>query len=182
MGRTKSRREVIAETLNRMNISVDKFGHCGVKLPESAWNNETFFKQYKFYLAFENSLCDEYVTEKLYRGLNSSQHFGLIPIVYGGANYSSMLPNQSYVNVDDFTDIATLVQYLHKLKQAESHLIESFYQWHLNWHVSDLEMFRHLNGWQTLCKNIWNYGSKDENVNFLKNIESLLGKCYLPHI
>lgn len=39
---------------------------------------------YYFFLAFENSFDDDYVSEKLLHGLN---HFA-VPVVYGGANYS----------------------------------------------------------------------------------------------
>ena len=41
-------------------------------------------KSYKFYLAFENSWCNDYVTEKLWRTLKTDT----VPIVLGGANYS----------------------------------------------------------------------------------------------
>ena len=35
---------------------------------------------YYFYLAFENSLCDEYITEKFFRTLK----FNTVPVVMGG--------------------------------------------------------------------------------------------------
>ena len=35
---------------------------------------------YKIYLAFENSICEDYVTEKLYRTM---QLGGIIPVVLG---------------------------------------------------------------------------------------------------
>ena len=41
-------------------------------------------KDYYFYLSFENSRSEDYVTEKL---LNAVQHH-TVPIVYGGANYT----------------------------------------------------------------------------------------------
>ena len=37
-------------------------------------------KDYKFYLAFENSLCQDYITEKFFQAANA----GVVPIVYGG--------------------------------------------------------------------------------------------------
>ena len=38
-----------------------------------------FIPQYKFFLAFENSNCKEYITEKFWRSL----HYGLVPVVFG---------------------------------------------------------------------------------------------------
>ena len=38
-----------------------------------------FSKKYKFYLAFENSNCNEYITEKFWRYLS----YGLVPVAFG---------------------------------------------------------------------------------------------------
>ena len=32
-------------------------------------------REYKFYLAFENDICNDYVTEKAYNALKSVKHF-----------------------------------------------------------------------------------------------------------
>ena len=37
-------------------------------------------RKYKFYLSFENALCQDYITEKFFLAL----HSGVIPIAYGG--------------------------------------------------------------------------------------------------
>ena len=37
-----------------------------------------------FYLAFENSKCDDYVTEKFF----ATSKMDIVPIVMGGSNYS----------------------------------------------------------------------------------------------
>ena len=36
----------------------------------------------------------------------------VVPVVYGGANYSRYAPPHSYINVDDFTSIEQLGQHL----------------------------------------------------------------------
>lgn len=49
-----------------------------------------------FYLAFENSLCEDYVTEKI---LTATKNYA-IPIVFGGANYSKFVSlNDVYYSV-----------------------------------------------------------------------------------
>lgn len=67
------------------------YGVCGntgnIKCPRTERMDECLAvieSDYYFYLAFENSFGDDYVTEKLLHGL---QHFA-VPIVYGRANYS----------------------------------------------------------------------------------------------
>ena len=50
-------------------------------------------------MSFENSICDDYVTEKFYRrGLNHN----LIPVVMNGADMEKIAPPHSYIDVRDF--------------------------------------------------------------------------------
>lgn len=55
-------------------------------------------QDYKFYLSFENSICVDYVTEKFYNALL----FNTVPIVYGGADYSRLAPNMSYIDIRNY--------------------------------------------------------------------------------
>ena len=60
-----SKRNELAEELRKNGIKVDSFGGCSGKRPDPIINQigpEAFFSKYKFYLAFENSLCDDYVS------------------------------------------------------------------------------------------------------------------------
>ena len=73
----------------RKYINVDIYGKCGhLNCPRSQENNcwEKVDKYYHFYLAFENSICKDYVTEKFF---NAMERY-VVPIVLGGANYSAI--------------------------------------------------------------------------------------------
>ncbi|XP_049869406.1 alpha-(1,3)-fucosyltransferase C-like [Pectinophora gossypiella] len=99
---TKSKRELIALELQRelsskYHFYIDAYGHCGTLKCSRANEklcDEKIKKDYYFYLSFENSFGEDYVTEKLLHAVR----YSAIPIVYGGANYSRFLPEGSYLN------------------------------------------------------------------------------------
>lgn len=91
---TPSQREeyvtVLILQLNKYNLNIDVFGDCGYnnkkQCPKGRGKEcrNLIESDYYFYLAFENSMSDDYVTEKL---LTATQLF-TVPIVYGGADYT----------------------------------------------------------------------------------------------
>ena len=58
----------------------------------------TTFIYFQFYLALENSLCVDYVTEKFWKVLP----YNVIPVVLNGANMSNIAPKNSYIDFKDF--------------------------------------------------------------------------------
>ena len=68
-------------------------------------------KKYKFYLALENSLCPDYVTEKMFEALKHE----IVPIVLGGSDYQKMFPEKSFINMMDFNNMSSLADYLGKI-------------------------------------------------------------------
>ena len=79
---------------------------------------------YKFYLSFENSFCNEYVTKKLWHVLSVD----IVPVVLGHANYSHWLPAHSYIDVRDFDSPRHLVDYLKRL-DADDALYNEYFRW-----------------------------------------------------
>ena len=111
---TYSQREEIIKQMQRY-INVDVYGTCGplacgtrttigTLTSKNLTECDAKIKTYSFFLAFENSLCEDYVTEKMYRALQ----LGVIPVVLGGANYSLFAPPNSVINVADFATIEKL--------------------------------------------------------------------------
>ena len=80
--------------------------------------------KYKFYLSFENSFCEDYVTEKFYKVLN----YNMIPIVLGGGNYTKMAPKKSYIDAKDFKSIAHLAEYIKYLDKNDTAYAE-YFEW-----------------------------------------------------
>ncbi|XP_041958169.1 alpha-(1,3)-fucosyltransferase 7 isoform X2 [Alosa sapidissima] len=81
-----------------------------------------------FYLAFENSIAKDYITEKLWR--NAFQA-GTVPVVLGPprSNYEEFVPPDSFIHVDDFKSISELAS---KLKKLASNRTQ--YQLYFKWH------------------------------------------------
>ncbi|KAK0164399.1 hypothetical protein PV328_003033 [Microctonus aethiopoides] len=102
-------------------IPVDSYGSCinNRQLPNNLKENYVdqlnrkefmeFVAQYKFTLAFENAVCDDYITEKLWRPLI----VGSVPVYYGSPSFKDWLPsNNSAIAVNDFKNPKELAEYL----------------------------------------------------------------------
>ncbi|KAI0229118.1 Alpha-(1,3)-fucosyltransferase C [Lamellibrachia satsuma] len=113
-------------TLLKRYIEVDIYGECGtLSCSKSDTSCRTLISRtYKFYLAFENSLCSEYITEKLWRPLQQD----VVPIVLGGADYETYLPKHSYINVKDFKSPYELAKYLKVLDKNDT-LYNEYFDW-----------------------------------------------------
>ena len=81
--RTHSQREDYVEEL-RNHIHVDVYGACGDLSCSSNDCMAQVERSHKFYLAFENSVCKDYVTEKFWNALNST----MVPVVLGNVGHS----------------------------------------------------------------------------------------------
>ena len=83
------------------HIQVDIIGACG---DGGSLANE---EDYKFYLAFENHNCVDYITEKFFLVLHNRH---TVPVVMGASKdaYDLFGPKGSYIHVDDFSGPADL--------------------------------------------------------------------------
>lgn len=72
--------------LGRLGHRLDVYGRCGSPCPRDRMEDclALIESDYFFYLSFENSFGDDYVTEKI---LHALEHFA-VPVVFGGANYT----------------------------------------------------------------------------------------------
>lgn len=97
------------------NNDLDTYGRCGdLKCPGTFATDCPALNDYKFYLAFENSGCSEYITEKVWWNAFAKT----VPVVLGGKlrrDYETMLPPKSFIYVEDFrnpADLAALLLFL----------------------------------------------------------------------
>lgn len=126
-------REKFIKTLLKY-INIDVYGKCAkfvgakptgdCKLDDPKCNN--LRKRYKFLLGFENSNCEDYITEKYWGALK----LGIVPIVLGGGNYSNSelaIPG-SFINALDFKSVKELADYLEYL-DSNQQAYSKYHEW-----------------------------------------------------
>ncbi|XP_076101290.1 4-galactosyl-N-acetylglucosaminide 3-alpha-L-fucosyltransferase 9-like [Mytilus galloprovincialis] len=120
--RTQSKREAYVKELVKY-IDVDIYGSCGK--PCSFKNKEdcksNLSKIYKFYLSFENSLCRDYLTEKILTLYRNGMNF--IPIVRGAPNAGDYLPKNTYISTSEFKSPQQLAAFLKKIGSDKTRYI-----------------------------------------------------------
>lgn len=107
------------------HVRVDVYGRGHKPLPSAVMMER--LAQYKFYLAFENSLHPDYITEKLWK---NALRAGAVPVVLGPSrsNYEQFLPPDAFIHVDDFQSPRDLAQYLLALDQDDARYL-SYFRW-----------------------------------------------------
>ncbi|XP_044173751.1 4-galactosyl-N-acetylglucosaminide 3-alpha-L-fucosyltransferase FUT5-like [Acropora millepora] len=112
-------------------IKVDIFGSCANKFnqqdscPRGSQECNQKLQRYKFYLAFENSFCIDYITEKYWE---TPLSLNMVPVVMGGASYENeqlAIPG-SFINVVDFESVEALAKYLMYLNSNDTAYNEYF--------------------------------------------------------
>ena len=160
-----SLRDKFVDKLKKHGLPVDIFGRCGKRLTTDP--EETISGEYKFYLSFENSMCEDYVTEKFFKYFR----YDTILVVRGGADYKKLLPKHTFIDTTDFKSFESLVSYLTLVGNNET-LYTTFLRNKARYTSTDTNL-----PFCALC-------TKLNNVDIYKKtyiqIPKNLHKCYTP--
>ncbi|CAF2622024.1 unnamed protein product [Rotaria sp. Silwood2] len=140
------REEYVYKLRSQPGIHVDIYGKCKsifhshiipIECQKGTSNCiEKTLLNYRFYLSFENSKCDTYITEKYWiQGLNGQA----IPIVLGAKikQYERIAIPNSYIHVDNYPTVEELAKELHRLNKNDSEYIK-YLQWTQLYDVSEI--------------------------------------------
>ncbi|XP_013419963.1 alpha-(1,3)-fucosyltransferase C [Lingula anatina] len=143
---TQSKREEYVKQLQK-HIKVDIFGKCGDYLNCSLshgrqqkngqhidFSNDDrertqtcmqhIEQHYRFYLSFEEQLCQDYVAPELFETLQQD----VIPVIRSGANLNALDAPYSFINTKDFKTPARLAKYLNFLDK-NPRKCDQYFEW-----------------------------------------------------
>lgn len=151
-GRTSVAKKLKAE-LQKYGMQLDIYGKCGtMQCPRSSMDEclRKLRTDYYFYLSFENSFSEDYVTEKLLHALDNYA----IPVVYGGANYTRFMPDGIYLSANTLT-IKELAKKMVDLIQNKE-LYYEYFKWHNHYIYRDVVASVTTDPYCKLCEAINN--------------------------
>lgn len=138
---TSIRNEYVREM--KKYIDVDIFGRCGNATScLSQLRGDCLLdllRPYKFYLAFENAFCSDYLTEKIFKTFMVNNN--IVPVVMGGTDYDKYFPKGSFINIDWFPSARELAVYLQNLD------LETYSKY-----LEVKDMYETLPGYSILCQ------------------------------
>jgi len=156
-------------------VNVDVFGKCQRKINPISNNTcnvnsiecTKLKARYKFFIAIENSLCEDYVTEKFYvNGL----HDGLVPVVLNGGKLEdvNIAPPKSFINIESFKNVRELGEYLNFLNEDDA-AYNRYHQWRRYYKTGGRKVGC------LICEALWG-NNNDTMVNKTIDLESIWSK------
>lgn len=107
----------------RKYLPLTIYGKCGKQCLGSECR-ELISRDFKFFFLFENSLCRDYITEKIFDTLK----YDIIPVVMGVGNYSYYVPKSGFINGLDFDSPKKLADYLNYLNENKT-AYNDYFKW-----------------------------------------------------
>lgn len=121
------RKEYICELMKHTEI--DSYGKLfnNKMLPDDVGEQTLLnvIKEYKFVIAFENAIAEDYVTEKFYNPLLA----GTVPVYFGAPNIYDFAPGENcFVDAKSFDTPKRLADFLNQC-YGDDDLYQSFFEW-----------------------------------------------------
>ena len=166
------------ELAKHMNVEV--YGSCGTFKCDGHYTKHACEKvgQYKFFLAFENSNCRDYISFKMWM-----QGFGnkAVPVVLGTykEDYVKQAPPGSFIHADDFESPKELAAYLLKLDKDDA-AYSKFHEWRKTYKIEYDYRFLGSFAWHSVCSALnRRYKEPPRWHKKITDFENVAKDCYL---
>ncbi|EGT60447.1 hypothetical protein CAEBREN_09293 [Caenorhabditis brenneri] len=126
------------------------------------------FEQYPFYIAIENTVCNDYVTEKIWSRISVPS----IPIVMRRRVYKNILPPKSFIAMDDYRNPIEMANHLRAL-EANATAYAEYFDWRQkgSWTSAPWNSPGYRNGVCRVCELLWKAKSNEtEPYKSYKNV------------
>uniref|UniRef100_A0A914BUP6 Fucosyltransferase n=1 Tax=Acrobeloides nanus TaxID=290746 RepID=A0A914BUP6_9BILA len=140
---TPSKREAYVERLKRY-IKITILGQCTHRACNHATCEQKEIDNHLFYLAFENSICKDYITEKFWQIKNL-----IVPIVLDRKIYKDIVPVDSFIATNDFDSPSDLARYLTLLAANRTEYLK-YFNWTRSYKKQNVN--RRISSYCELCK------------------------------
>ena len=135
------------------HVNVSVFGKYGTQMcgDGSRDSCSNMLKRYKFYLAFEDSYCEDYITEGVFKNALLN---GVVPVVLSGAdiNDDQVIPPGSFINALNFHSVEELATYLNWVAD-DVEKYNSYFSWHSHYSITTDKSHEMMEGGER-----WRYG------------------------
>nr|CAB3247561.1 alpha-(1,3)-fucosyltransferase 6 [Phallusia mammillata] len=131
-----------SQKLVEAGLDLERIGKCFNNqhlMPKGSKNFRETLRQYKFYMAFENSInCTDYVTEKFW--FNALKN-DAVPVVWGTPKRDLLrvAPPDSFIHVEDFSTPDLLAKYLNFLNRNQTEY-RKYFRWREDESITDEKM------------------------------------------
>lgn len=125
---------------------VDSGGKYANNIGGPILNKKEFIRDYKFNIAFENSIRDGYTTEKIMEPMLVNS----LPIYWGNRRVGLDFNSKSFIDASDYLSLESLVEHIVKLDTNDDEYLAILSQsWlnqdsYLNWRERILVFFEHI--------------------------------------
>lgn len=164
----------------KKHIPVEVYGKCGIHTDcnraDGVHCAEMVSKKYKFYLSFENAICQDYISEKFFRYIS----LDVIPVTRGFNNYFQHSPSEIFINTADFGSPELLAKrllyldkhddvYIKMLREKDKYM--SVYDDYIvkNNEEGVEKLYHHYDhesvAFCELCQKLWNFGSSQFTIS-----------------
>ena len=177
---TNGRSKYMAEL--KKHLELDIYGKCGTLQCAGHYSAKhggcQKVKEYKFFLAFENSNCRDYISEKIWVQAFDNE---AVPVVMGGnrEDYVKLVPPGSFIHTDDFESPRELAAYLKRLDKNEAAYMK-YHEWRATYKTKYEVKFLGTYVWERMCIELnKRYRERPQWHKIITDFENAEKDCYL---